>query len=606
MNILKLYYKCLIGLVLVMVFTACEAVTDDPSTCPYSQDQYVLSFRMLTESPLLDTRSDSESWFTRSDPQHSEVDSEWRDFEDYIDKSDIMLAIFAKAPGDNSTETLLATVDNLGSSTNPQQMITGSPGAYTITMAFDKDEFAEKLKYEPDVNGSGVFQFRIVIIANSNLWGNRWNNGQLTGPSFEQLIAQAQKWSCIMPYEHNDGDSQVAGLYKGHIPMFGVNTFNVSEVDLIASKAEERFFLGNIDMLRSVAKVRVVDNISNKDADGFPYIAEVEFISSQTIIRPLPYDAVNYENGTQVHTPNIFEPDKVLTLTGAQEYKLGTISGSMDMTPAEQKKGVTRIGYVPEQKIANINGNIDQGMPAFRILVATGKNDTREYIVPMTGYTSNGGTEGTKFNFGDNILRNHVYTLSVNKVVMGSPADITVNVAEWGSHELTLDFTESLTVSNRLQWVDGTFATIDQNMVITRPWTVNGEGLDIPVPVQGTFAIRTPQGARWTAYLLDTEGPDSNAFAFYDVDSEGNYILGDDGLPKMFDSVSGTVEEDAKALTKLYVVSRNKVPSGTEANKAVLQVVVTVGEGASASVMEAILVPEGAPFINYTIVQNPE
>ena len=133
---------------------------------------------------------------------------------------------------------------------------------------------------------------------------------------------------------------------------------------------------------------------------------------------------------------------------------------------------------------------------------------------------------------------------------------------------------------------------------MVKPWTTGADGKTEPVALEGTFAIRTPEGATWTAYLIDNGGSDTGAFAFLVDDAEGNASLQS--------SVSGTISKDNTGLSRLAIVTTREAPSGEEPNRAILQVVVTIGQGASASVVEVPLTPINSTALNFTIVQNPQ
>ena len=223
---------------------------------------------------------------------------------------------------------------------------------------------------------------------------------------------------------------------------------------------------------------------------------------------------------------------------------------------------------------------------------------TQTYNIPMGGSTdypltpSNPGAG----DFGDDILRNRIYTLSVNKIAVGTPAEITVNVQDWTPSSFNLDFTESVIISNKLQWTPGSYQNIDTNdgLVVVKPWTTTADGKLTWSPLSGRFGIQSPVGATWTAYLLTTSG-DNEAFCFLDKNN-----LDENGNPSLVPTVSGII--DGKTLAELTIVSMDPEPS--EQNRAFLQIVVNVGEGASGTVIEADLTPENTSYKYFTIIQN--
>ena len=561
---------------------SCGAVMEGEHPCP-AGESVSLSFKMITTNILSGSRADD---------LHTEAGSEFIRFEDGIDVNDLGLFIFARHA--DGTDKLIMKNTNISASTDPQMMITGSPGAYTITMVIAKKNLKDLLGRDVDPNSGQNVDFRVMILANcKNALAGGWD--YFTASTYEDILKQAQAVAFPMDaiYSNNEGDSGVTGLYKDYMPMFGTNRFEVSEKSLYESSQNERIWLGQVDMLRSLAKVRVIDNIGNK-ADGYPNIQSVEFIGSQDHCIPIPADAPGYVNGNQVHTPNIFDADKALTLEGAHVYKLGTITDDWDMTPSDEKKGVTRIGYVPEQKIGTINGNVAQGLPMFRITAALQKNADgtdliKVYDVPMTGYFG-GGTTGTDFYFGNAILRNHIYTLSVNHIAVGTPAEITVDIQPWQMSSMNLDYTESIVIPNKLAWTPNTYESNNGGIVVVKPWTTSAEGGSTWVPLVGQFGIQSPVGATWTAYLLTLEG-DEGAFAFLDQNNE------------LQPHLTGVI--DGKTLSTITIVTQDPEPSSI--NRARLQVVVTVGEGASATITDtgANLTPNNSDYDYFTIVQNP-
>ena len=362
---------------------------------------------MLTIPSYPGSRADGEN--------HIEVGSEFSQFEDRIDVSDISLFVFAKVTGETDAEgkptpekLVLKTNDFLG---DPAGAI-GSSGNYVVTLKIARKEFYDALGIAADPNSSVNLSFRVLMLANCNIGSVDWS--KIDGTTYADVLNQINQpdvWGIKMSYLYDyNGYDDVTKLYgKNSVPMFGTNTFVVSQRALYFSRPNQRVYLGEVEMLRALAKVRVVDNIQNKDVLGFPKVVSSTFIGTQSSVRPLPFDALNYKNGTQVHTPNIFDPNIALSTTNEVEYRLGLIPDSW-IEPAVNKTGAVRIGFVPEQAIGTANGNVSLGLPIFRVEVAYNEDDIVSYDVPMTAY------KNQTFNFGENILRNHIYTLSINDV----------------------------------------------------------------------------------------------------------------------------------------------------------------------------------------------
>lgn len=577
----------------VLILAGCSFVEDPGKPCSGKvSDEVALSFKMIAGDAVFSTRTDS---------QHPETDSELTELEDGIDLKDLGIFVFAKPEGaknpdgTDAAEKLILKTTTIGSSTDPDMMIVGSPGAYTVTMVFKRENLHSAIGMEITETSTQKIQFRILILANCSSPGTnamaKWD--EITGETYSEVIAQLEKWNYAMNYLYNTNytGEDALGIYsnrKHNIPMFGTNVFSLSQEKLVKSRPDDRIYMGEVDLLRSLAKVRVIDNIENKNADGFPKIIGVEFVGSQNQARQLPYNALNYVNGTQVHIPNFYAPDNSLNPNNPPTYRLGTIESNIDMTPAENRKGLTRIGYIPEQKIGLIDNNIDKGRPMFRITVrlkenADGTGDDHTYEVPMTGTY-----EGQEINsFGTVILRNHIYTLSVDYVSVDTPAIITVEVADWTPNEFTLDFNDTLIFmqDGKMKWRNGTYQSINEDTgnVVMLPWKTNADGSQSPVPAVCTFGFSSPIGAKWQAFLMG----DSGAFRF--VDKSGN-VIGEN-------YTEGNIENK---LVTLYIITTDGEP--TENHSAKLLIVAQLPDG---SIMEAHT-SNSPNYDNFTLVQNQQ
>ncbi|MDE7350784.1 MAG: hypothetical protein K2N25_06935 [Muribaculaceae bacterium] len=551
-----------------LILSGCSLVSDPERDCPRQvgeSENIALSFRMVSS----DIRS------SRADGLHEEEDSEYPEFEDYIDINNFAFYVFMQNETTSvDDDPLVMKVTDIANSTDPNQMITGSNGAYTITTLIPKANLENILGHEITANSKANVTFRVVLLANTKFSaGGDYNTlaptdpvcaGELASPTtFGEFMENAQSLNANLNdiFNLSEGDSGITGLYKGTIPMFGMTVYTTNEELLYKSRPEERIYMGDIFMLRSLAKIRVIDN-APKDDEGYPFISSVEVEGRTNMFAQLPANASNYVNGLQVHDIN------ALGASGASEsrtYKLGYLRESTK---------ATRFGYLPEQSIA-------YGLPVIKVTAQLDANRTEVYSIPMTG-----GSDYPGLTFGDAILRNHIYTLSVNSITVGIPAELNVEVEEWIDHPLELSYTETVTVNPRIEWRDGTYFNINEEFgeVYVRPWSG-----DNPVLLQCTFKIRTPENARWTAYLIPKDGTINDAFQFTDKD-------GNDASS----SVSGTVTNNME-LTTLYIKPTIQAP--TELNSSILQVVVTLGNGTT---IEVPLTPSNRNYKNFTIVQNPQ
>lgn len=579
--------KYIFSILSILILAGCSFVEEPGTPCGNPDGPITLSFKMISTSPLTKTRADA---------VHDEVDSELTEIEDGIDMNDLAIFVFAKNFKNNKDVLIIKSISSSTSAHDNRVTVIGSPGSYTVSMRMDREEFHGKIDYQIREDGEDNVEFRILVLANCSSPGTdamaKWN--KITGQTYTEVIEQLKEWKYAMSYLYNSdykGDD-AARLYsnrKHNIPMFGTDKFSVTQKALYNSREDDRVYMGDISLLRALAKVRVVDNIQNKE-NGFPMIIGAEFIGSQDMACQLPYNAADYEDGKQVHTPNIAQ-EVQLPPTNADSYtfRLGTIDSWADMTPPDQKKGVTRIAYIPEQKVVNPNNDIAQGYPIFRVTVAfkmnaDGSYDQRSYNVPMGGIY-NGQSIFADINA---ILRNHIYTLSVDQVNVGTPAQITVKVDNWdngGTFEI--EYTNALSMPSRVEWKDGTYSSKDtQNCRVYAPeWVTGEDGLPHAVPMICTFRFASPRGATWVAYLIG----DNTEFIFVDKDGEQ---IGTN-------SVEGVI--DGKEHT-LYIETVKAKPEGGEPLSAQLQFVVRMPDG---SVIQAPSTPINSTQMHWTIVQNP-
>ncbi len=403
---MKLYIPVILT-TLLLSFTACR--NESEPVIPDENDDITLSFRMSTG---VASRAD--------DSGHQETDSEYPWFEDRIDPEDLAVFIFIKKAGsDDENEKLLLNTKAPHDSVD--FYIDGAPGEYIANMTISRAYLDEILETKIGPNGTENLNFRIVLFANCSAPGT---DGQFDFPSlsaaetknYKTLIEtlRDKKWCYSMSwlYNANPENNDITSIYDGRpIPMFGTNTFLTTQKRLYDSRPDNPFYLGSIDLLRAVAKVRVVDNIQNKGNDGYPKVIGAEIFGTEDQAYQLPYNALEYKNGNQVHQPNIVAERNQLLPQGIQ---LGRLPDSWTMTPANERKGSTFAGFIPEQKIGYINNNVDESAPYFKISVAMyrdldGSDAIQNFIVNMNDPDLN-----YEHGFGDNILRNHIYTLSVD------------------------------------------------------------------------------------------------------------------------------------------------------------------------------------------------
>lgn len=536
----------------VMTAAGCSMVNDPDGPCPPEEGDGNLALKFRITAMMQGVGHDA----TRADDNnHEEVGSDPVSIEEAVNVKDIAFFIFA---GKENDAPLLARYPSDDPSSSVS--IVGSPGYYNVNVNLPESVMLDYLgKEELDPNGKTQIDFRILILANATA-GDANTEGDfssITATTFGGVTSQVSEMRYKLDgnFYNTDGNTP-ASRVKGLIPMYGLKSFRTTEAMIYGSRPEDRIDFGEISLLRAVSKVRIEDRIENRSADGYPKITGATFGYLKTSGYVCPKDAGTYVNGTQVHTANIPEQDNA--------------GATVNFIPIPERETPEWFVYVPEQKIAEAN-------PVFNITVqrSADATDVETYVVPMSGYN------GNRFEWdGTELLRNHIYTLSVTKVELGINLELTVSVTDWNesSLDLSYDANVSLAEDGALRWNSGFQTTDNPERILTLPWT------DTPTPAECGFTLATPEDMEWHAYLIPVEGAQGGAFGF----------LNDKG--ETVPTVSGVVNPQKQSILK--IVTTDNTPAQT--NAVMLQIVVTLADG---STMEANVVGK-KDFNNYIIVQQ--
>ena len=365
----------LIILTLSFFLFGCSATEDCEPREEMDESQYIhLTFRMVAQSNA-NSRTDT-------NPDHDETDSDLPEFEDRIYTDDFAFYIYAVR---SDSEPLVMRVTDITTNTDPHTNISGGPSVFNVRVSVPKSDIDNLVPANDDV------EFKIVAFANT---GRQYDNlSESDCAYFDDLMKKASEWSYnifgqIYPTESNDGNL----VMGAKIPMYGITSFKETRLRINNSRPDAPIKGDDMSMLRSVSKVKVIDAIQNRDDEtGLPRIESVTFTTATDMAYMLPYDAANYANGYQVETAN-------------------PCDGTQHQMPL-LKTDNTWSAYIPEQKILQ-----SPAIPGFSINVTydldeNGKPLTQKtFEVPMTGYN------GQQFNFGTEILRNHIYTLNIQSI----------------------------------------------------------------------------------------------------------------------------------------------------------------------------------------------
>ena len=515
---------------------------------------------------------------TRADGNgHDETESYLPSVEDMVNIQDFAMFIFA---GDDDNAKLLFT--NLSES--PDITIAGSPGSYDVHITVDKETMENYFGGPLGPTGNRTVRFRIMALANSkaDIFAVNGNYGTIPvtigTTTLNEVITAAKGivYKLDNSFYEKTAISSTSTRIRGLIPMFGLNTTPpILESVLYESRPELPVSLGEVSLLRAVPKVRVADNIQNKNEEGYPKITEVSFSYGYPQGYVLPKDAETYVDGSQVHDLNI--PAQTPTET--------VIDMIASNEPVDNVNRDVWFGYCPEQTI------VTSGLPTFHITAQLNADETKTFDVPLSGYKDQvftwTGSEGK-------LLRNHIYTLSVDRIDFAATLELTATVEDWDEASFTLDYSETVSTSDggQIDWIAGTFAseTVDgtgNGTLIVSPWH-NVTGPDgttsmQPVVASCTFGLSSPMGALWTASLLHEEGAPS---AFWFMDADG----------KQVDQIQGRI--DGRRSTLQIVPA---IESPTQNSRARLQIVVSLAGGNK-------FVDATVPTIlgNWTIVQTQQ
>ncbi len=195
------------------------------------------------------------------------------------------------------------------------------------------------------------------------------------------------------------------------IPMYGFKDFTVSQSALLESTEAEPYDLkDDINLLRSVAKLEVADDISGKDAAGFPRVTSVSVNTSSYNSSALLIPE-NFRDNEQVTVPSI-PSDPAPT---SEALLLQTSSGS---------KAYYGYCYLPETSTGlSLTVEIEnyaQGGSSHYV----GEPQKASYTVRLTP---------DQKVWGDYFLRNHIYRLNIKSA--GSALTLSYMVCPWDEQE---------------------------------------------------------------------------------------------------------------------------------------------------------------------------
>lgn len=334
------------------------------------------------------------------------------------------------------------------------------------------------------------------------------------------------------------------------IPMWGVKTHSFAYTNGSMNGNQD---LGTIDVLRSTAKVgvKLSAELAAKYKLGGLMINRVAASG---------YSVPNGWNGTQ-QTDYLIH-DNCFRQVQGENPTVADVAKFIAATDG------TLYTYVPET--AN---SADSEIAIALTLTETNPAEAKAPEVLTFDYTSglkfrpytNGAPDGDPYN----IVRNHYYEYTINKVESGKPVELTLTVKPWDVVTESIQFTDEVSVNegDKMIW-SGTKVKPG----ISDPSSIFIDGASSPADAAvATFKINTPVGATWYASM---EG-DKDAFSFIveTTSDDSNKLPGttqktENGVTttvywKKVTSVTGNVGEpsELRIITNAPTVSENKAVS---------------------------------------------
>lgn len=373
---------------------------------------------------------------SRADNQgHPEVPSDFPSFEDYINPDDICIMMFL---GDSDAAPRIFKWVGYNHTNDESFSMTNDGSVYTVKFSLSRVEFL-KLKPGLDISpgSSELIKLRVVVVANESI-----NKGTMTYDLPYKKYDLCTTYGSFFETAEKKSFSLGTGFYPENgpltstIPMFGMRLFEIKCSDLYKTSPENVTDLGEIYLLRSLVKVRLLDETDKPDGiypmisdvkpelddegnpkyddKGNPIQTQAGLVYRYRMANYLPYDAKNLINGFQVGNINPTTPNSGTLKPG----------GNVKNTDKNDPKEVYA-SYCPDQKVDENSGIKYPNFSFYYKLSDT--SDWQEMTVPMTGTELPDGSRG--------FIRNHIYSIVVrNDAPVARSADggsgISVSMTE--------------------------------------------------------------------------------------------------------------------------------------------------------------------------------
>lgn len=363
-----------------------------------------------------------------------------------------------------------------------------------------------RLLGEVDLRGSDATldKFKVMVLANWNAYDKTGTYARFNfQKSLGLIYADGDNFNFTSP-SGSDAAWAPSISESKLIPMFGIS----EEIDV--SKAVEDHILVNdpIPMLRSIAKVEIVDNLSESTP-----ITSIKLSKASANGRFIPNILNNTswnDDAKQVTTPS-------LPTTTTEYSDVPFFKGSQTYTVDGKEKAVW-VAYIPEMILAS-RLRTDRERPAFTITAGSGTQYTFRFDNYIEGKEADQQSKELQ-----HVLRNHIYRYIVE--APSSFLTVTSEVLDWDVYTPMEFIYDAPVVSSKLEWIDvrdgedeestdtdPTKAVLmkSSNRLLMMTGTDNS--------VEGRFTLSAPMNATWRASLVHYQGA-TDAFQF--LDEEGN------------------------------------------------------------------------------------
>lgn len=547
-------------LTLALASASLSSCVSDNSPCPEDQPGYVEGNDVWFTFKVRNLTPSSRAADSEGHPEENALNAE-----NYIniEDRDISVLLFANDGGNVWLMKVL---------TNDEYTVERAPGnadysVYNLIFKINKQYFTYA--------GSGDAKFSIMAVANLKGTGDYssplFNNNDHY--AFSPIRLAGLKLSYGMPDQ-----SAAAWLpsieSKRFIPMSGIMPCTLTRSQLEGTtSAAQPVQLGTVEMLRTMAKIRIIDKTyidAVNNPDGIAKINSVTITGGNTRGAYLPDvddDWFNLTKNLEAATelPDWFNSSLSSKFTG----------------PVSQTSAVTGVTspnsfycYIPEASLTESSHDL-----VMNFNVTNTAGETRNIALPIRKAHAEGARDLSQ------IARNHIYEFEV--LLAGFSAEITLRVLYWETEETVWDYSEVIVMNegDEIKWTSNTYQAMN-------PKTAELILLQNMTPAECTFTLRGPLTATWRAYFV-TESGSRVPFKF--IDANGNEV----------ETISGFIDG-----SPINLKIKATDPAPQQLNRARLMVMVTLPDGRSmnADVLNGKYNDSQTGKTNtyFTIIQNPQ